>query len=123
MTRPRTALSALLAAAVFGGCAVGSSVSRHALFAEAPPDVPVQVVTLEVRGRRATYFLDEEAELRLRKIPGVLRVGRGGGKNEVLVLTEASLSPEVLVMTLEEDFATHVLSVARDERGDVGSDK
>jgi hypothetical protein len=98
---------------LLGGCAAGRSVTRDSMFAAAPADMDVQAVTLEVSGRRSTLWGDEEAEARLRRLPGVLQVGHAAGRNTLMALTETTISPEALVMALEGDFTVHVTEVVR----------
>jgi hypothetical protein len=113
----RSAVLGALAAAglllVLPACAAGESVTRKSFFDSAPADLDVQTVTLEVTGRRSTLFGDEEAEARLRRIPGVHDVARTGGRNTFMVLADATVSPDVFVMTLEGDFVVHVGEVVR----------
>lgn len=108
MRPPRaSALALALAAAglvVAAGCAATEAMARQSLFDAAPKDLPVQAVTVEVTGRRATLWGDEEAEARLRRAPGVHQVARGGGRNTFIVLTDQSLAPEALKLALEGDF-------------------
>ena len=113
----RPALAALLlgAALAVSACAAGRGVTRESMFEQAPPDMDVHAITLEVTGRRSTIWSDEEAEARLRRTAGVLQVGHAAGRNTLMVLTETTTSPDVLVMALEADFTVHVVEVVRRE--------
>lgn len=116
MNLPRriAALAAVaLAALVLPACAAGASVTRQSMFDSAPADLDVQAVTIEVTGRRSTLFGDEEAEARLRRVPGVHQVAHSGGRNSFVVLTDTTLSPEALVMALDGDFRVYVAEVVR----------
>ena len=116
MNTPRrtAALAALALAAVLApACSAGASVTRQRMFDAAPPDLDVQAVTIEVTGRRSTFVGDEEAEARLRQIPGVHQVGHSGGRNSFVVLMDTSLSPEALVMALDGDFRVYVAEVVQ----------
>ena len=113
--RPTFAAAVAAAAllAVVTGCAAGEGMTRQALFDSAPSDLSVQSVTVEVTGRRSTLWGDEEAEARLRRVAGVLDVGRPGGRNRFMVLMEQTISPEALVMSLEGDFVVHIVEVVK----------
>jgi len=111
--RPAALAALAVAVLVVSACAAGASVTRQSMFDAAPKDLDVHAVTIEVTGRRSTLFGDEEAEARLRRIPGVHQVAHSGGRNSFVALTDTSLSPDALVMALEGDFVVYVEEVVR----------
>ena len=112
--RGRAAVALALGLAV-AGCTASESVTRRAFFESAPPDLDVQTVTLRVTGNRSTLWGDEKTETKLRKIVGVHDVARTGGRNTFMVLADATVSPDVFVMTLEGDFDVYVGDIVRRE--------
>ena len=98
--RRLTLLAMMLAAA----CA-----SEESMFERAPRNRPVKVVVIEIEGSRASLVATEITLVDVRRVPGVIEVERGSGRNEVNCLVEARVDGEDLMSALSERYRVKVL--------------
>ena len=104
------AATGILGAACASAGPVATGKERSML--ERAGEIPAKVVVLEVRGDRATAFLDETALVDIRGTPGVLEADRGA-RNEALVLVKEETEPSYLVEALRPRWKCTVVRVDR----------
>jgi hypothetical protein len=92
---------------------LASCASEADLFEDAPNDRATVVVVVKVTGDRATLVASEGALADLDRIPGVLKVRRGSGQNEVWCLVDGRVDPYSLVGHLAPTYRVTVLRVVK----------
>jgi hypothetical protein len=93
--------------------ALAACVSEEDLLEDAPRNRPTKVVVLEVEADRARLVAGEDALADLDRIPGVLKVVRGSGRNEVMCLVEDRVDPYALAAHLRPHFQVTVLRTVK----------
>jgi hypothetical protein len=110
------AACAVLAAAAFAAssCASESEAARtrQEVLLDAAETPGAKVVVLEVTESRGRFTVSELMLTTLRRTSGVIEAKRGTGTNEAYAVIEPGVSPETLVLALEDKgFQGKVLQV------------